>query len=1651
MELAEGHRQGLLPLEADAADDDDDDSDWDSQQDATSAAAEQCPTLPADGDLDMGGGRQPSPAAAADLPKPEGPHDHLAAVDLPEPVEHEQHPASDADEVADSAAESPSPIEITVPSTQQASAAQVASTLQDPSDALADGDEHPAPAAHKPVDPLAENEIAGVGSSSEAQGLPASTHGDHRTPSAAVLEAAGKVAAESPGADLASDSAFQPQAGDPANPVAGSSAESGKEESALTMPAAAPQSQAGGPASPIATAPAKPGQDGAVPDVPAAASHSQAEGPANPIAGSSAELAEGTATSVLPAMATQSPSEQPTNFAASSPQVSADSKAADSTSAAAQPPGIEDLADSEEFQSQYAASNASQGGDKTPEPTAQSPANSSYVGGGDGVTAGPVLPDDGRSAEMNTSSRLHLLSGGLLLESISSPVSPQDSSAPKAIAKLPAAIPVLGEASATMSGTPNGVNQTTEAGSQVENAAFLQGSEPPAGATGSITPNARKVPTASEASALEVGASLANSFSLQHPAPAATSSDSVERASAYEANAADAGACADLLHSSEARSAVDKTSAGQLADDADQLDRWEDGRDVSRQLPEQPADSGTLVAPEKTSSAESDAAVTPELAAAEALPAVLMQDGDQLLASATDKADQQGHVLEHASHALSHSENDQLQASTSPSSQADGTAEKQERVPDSSVLVKSPEDADEAQALQPLSAEQPDSDVRAEAAENTPSMLTGGHTGLPAQAHATEEHELVQGDIASDKLDLDMHPLQGTEGTMHEPEGDGSQAHTTDSKKQVAAYTASADVGVHLPAAAARPELVGSDGHPAGKNEGLSSRPAKESETLQVQDAWPSAVAASSATSEHPPSKQIQRAAAQGHQSPDDSPVHSLTSASQPPAFPDEPKPMQSEDPPDADENMDGWEPTADLNADLDLDMVTEPEGTPAEDRPNGASNEPTRHLAGAAIEPDPQLPHVDASGHRMTARGEYDGSFSLLKAVEQGDICLESGEEDCGANLAGQQSLGWPSQPPQTALHHLQNGGADIDMVDGQDMSMDPDPPEASPQAELARRVHRHAYFHPAEGDLDDLLVRSNHNSPHQGEGVVNTVDSMVVPHDPMAISADQIPPALQSPVPLVRAPSPLSLSLLPQQQPLLSSAARQDAMSGDMSPALANPPIDGMFSSPAAATSSNTQLSPVQQAPHESSTAAADPLSQPGHHALSSEQPIPMQQAPDESLLGEADPLSQLVHPPPSPIQLIPMQQAPNESSTAAGSPVRQSRRHSMSSSSQLIPMQQAPDESPDDSPPAENDPLSQSAPHPLSPTQLIPMQQAPDESSSARGQWARHPLSPTLSPRGSSSESQGLCSPSPSWSAVQRSGSFPPTSREPLGLSPPHSPADHSRGCSGSGSGGASPPSWSGACAVAERSMSQSMISPMTQPQFHMGVALGGGDALSTSTLTSDGPATEAGSGLDTPMRRSATLHRTSARKGVHSQIAEGLELPTRRVLSASEDSSPQRAEAPLSRTEPTQPPLSSLAAGWSSSPTSAAAGSPSGDGGAGWSSTPQPAAERPAVESPPTSGGAGGSSGKRQRGVEEANPTASTHSSSRLDDSSWEGPRRVSGGIHGVSLDWTGSYGDTGHLVAAASAAKRARKADPEPVMLRRMCPPPQPFPGRLLVT
>ncbi|KAK9864258.1 hypothetical protein WJX84_010495 [Apatococcus fuscideae] len=62
------------------------------------------------------------------------------------------------------------------------------------------------------------------------------------------------------------------------------------------------------------------------------------------------------------------------------------------------------------------------------------------------------------------------------------------------------------------------------------------------------------------------------------------------------------------------------------------------------------------------------------------------------------------------------------------------------------------------------------------------------------------------------------------------------------------------------------------------------------------------------------------------------------------------------------------------------------------------------------------------------------------------------------------------------------------------------------------------------------------------------------------------------------------------------------------------------------------------------------------------------------------------------------------------------------------------------------------------------------------------------------------------------------------------------------------------------------------------------------------------------------------------------------------------------------------------------------------------------------------------------------------------------KRQRGVLHGTtasgSLERAGSYGDTGHLVAAASVAKRARtSAAPEPTtpVLRRMCPPPQPFP------
>ncbi len=877
-----------------------------------------------------------------------------------------------------------------------------------------------------------------------------------------------------------------------------------------------------------------------------------------------------------------------------------------------------------------------------------------------------------------------------------------------------------------------------------------------------------------------------------------------------------------------------------------------------------------------------------------------------------------------------------------------------------------------------------------------------------------------------------------------------------------------------------------------------------------------------------------------------------------------------------SDEDMDGWEADADLDADLNLEMMlTEQEAAVEAGATEGSHRHgaPLGDASGKVLQDAPHAEDPDSFMGGGQSGKYYDGSFSLLQAVKQGDIPMHFGEAASSRSGTDRQTLAYLPQPFDAAAHspllsHAQTHafGAhedDHEMVSAEGIASaavdgaSDEPMHAEVAVSNTHPLPASSHIHTAEGSSasgqSEHRIRSGLLNRHmystEAGAAAATFPSLVEaeltadsPITPMAIPLSHFPHDSQDLIPLIRAPSLLSFGVASQQhhaEPAphhARSAAPQEHMPGSMPPATledptnadaasltigsnvhGNHPAPAMGTTPSAAEpSSVAQRTPMQQAPDESSPAAADGADSRRGHPLPSTQHMPMQQAPDESLPAAADALTHEGDPPLllrdvfmmqqapdeaklaaddlfdqreghplstsalqpmqqasdessaaaadafdqsgrhrlSPIRSVPIEQASNQCSTAAAVPMSQHAHHPFSPS-QLAPLQLAADESSAAAAAAEG----QQAQHPLSPTQLTPLQQAPDDSSSAAahqlGQWARHPLSPTEQPDFADSPmTHGLCSPSPLWSAVQHSGSFPAASRNALaGQSPLHSPASGSSGGSNLRYGDASPPSWSGACAVAERSMSQSMTSPPTHsPPTRVHQGRDSGMSPSPSNASS--------------VR--ATLHRISnpitGWRGPSSSATEGVELPTRRVFAASGEASTQ-AGNPTIPSASVPAAMASMngegAVGWSSThPASALPSRPAGSA-AGWSSAdPHPAstsnpASPPgtgvmeavgwsstspsgAVGSPPAAAGVGGSAGKRQREVTDAS-TGVPGQGAR---------RRVSGGVDGVSLDRAGSYGDTGHLVAAASAAKRARRSVPEPTtpVLRRMCPPPQPFPG-----
>ena len=524
-------------------------------------------------------------------------------------------------------------------------------------------------------------------------------------------------------------------------------------------------------------------------------------------------------------------------------------------------------------------------------------------------------------------------------------------------------------------------------------------------------------------------------------------------------------------------------------------------------------------------------------------------------------------------------------------------------------------------------------------------------------------------------------------------------------------------------------------------------------------------------------------------------------------------------------------------------------------------------------------------------------------------------------------------------AEHHPSSPSADAEMDgwgDSDDVNMDSEPtaaneghqswPEPAGQDDRAMDL---LVSEPGPSSIDEQQQLASEPQDHEMSDACSTHSSAVVGvHDVLAMQAGPsgtgaAPEAVDSGVDAFHTMHPQLCISMPK-----ADVAGQAPP--DMLPC-ASESLAGSWSLPAAPS------------PHSRSQPQLERTSVGSAHSAVS---VPLSQAPLQAALS-----------------MVPLSRVPSSPRLRSSALQRLQASHSVAAgANDLNARTPVPIEQPDGL-------MPRTPPGPTSPTQLIPMQQAPDADPSmvatSMMPWACHPLAlPHQQPLDGASpgfSQEGLCSPSPSWSALQRSGSFRAHCRSSEALSPSlqHSPAAGLQGGRQSGSGERFQPTWSGACAAAERSLSESLGSPPTHLQQGLAAAGRGNDAAVSP------PAWQPAVKVHT--RRSPTFSRRGP--------AEGLELPTRRVLHTPHAQSSQ---------------LAALDTG---------AGSPEGASG----------------------------SGKRQRGV-----------------------------LHGTtasgSLERAGSYGDTGHLVAAASVAKRARtSAAPEPTtpMLRRMCPPPQPFPGQPL--
>ena len=602
-----------------------------------------------------------------------------------------------------------------------------------------------------------------------------------------------------------------------------------------------------------------------------------------------------------------------------------------------------------------------------------------------------------------------------------------------------------------------------------------------------------------------------------------------------------------------------------------------------------------------------------------------------------------------------------------------------------------------------------------------------------------------------------------------------------------------------------------------------------------------------------------------------------------------------------------------------------------------------------------------------------YDGCYSLLEAARLGELPLSEdrhafSEQHGAANL---QAL-----PPEVAAGDVEMSDAWRDGV-VQDVS-----------GEGAGAVQQE----PMDMEASAAALQGMHPLMHWGQAASSQGSSAQQVHP--AHTGSTVAPnfAMQSGQAAYNGASPTEHAQPPQRQ--------SDALSG---PRAASPSDTTMMDSTAAQDMSEPQapiLSKARESLPSNSQQQVDAA---------------MADALSTALMGAASPSSPATqnNAPLIPQTPVLLSRVPSASAFQQSNPLQPS---------QMIRPGPAAGNQSDSSSPAATEPSAAGTPTagPGTPTQLVPMLQAPDDEFAAAASPLRHrssiagsaafghplgahpPQSLDSTPLGSPQE--GLCSPSPSWSAVQQAGSFHPQRRSSQGS--PHlqqAPAGSAAGNPNLTADSHPPPTWSGACAAAERSLTEPLQSPPPHLQQVSRNGSGKGSDLVRSADFSEhqssreekssaasAPSADAPPLAVQPLTRRSPLSftrrsPTSSRTVTHA--TEGLELPTRKVHHATEG-------APRSAPE-----------------------------------------TQGAIAQSPPEGKSG--PGKRQRDLQDGVPGVPGPTGG----SSQDGPS--------LSLDRKGSYGDTGHLVAAASASKRARTESPRKAapVLRRMCPPPQPFPGQ----